>query len=197
MAYTSAQTGGQNYDFLYGDSNGAWRRKTIVEAVRPSAGDYYEPLTQVLPARSRILAVGLYNVTALSYTGTDATNTANSYALVASTASSPATGSSASTSAWQAIIASASTVTSAYTSGVWRAVPSMVAGTNQNVPAGFLTASSFLFIQPVNIATSTQYGLYVSTGTAGYKFVSTDTSTVTYQVNIVVEYETYAEVGVG
>lgn len=200
MAYTSAVTGGVTQEYPYGQANGAFRRFAIIEQVRPSSGDYYEPLVQTLPANSRIIQVGLYNIDGLSYTGNDATGTANLYALVASTASSPATGSTQGTAAWQQIIAISGTNTSAFTQAVQQMqIPYYNISTvltTQAANAWKYTASQYLFIMPAHIYTNTSaYPFSVQTDTTGYKFVATATATNTYRVAISVLYETYADPG--
>lgn len=200
MAYTSAVTGGVTQEYPYGQLNGAFRRFSLIEQVRPSSGDYYEPLVQTLPANTRIIQVGLYNVDGLSYTGNDATATANGYALVASTASSPATGSTQGTAAWQQIIAFSGTNTSAFTAAVQQLqVPYYNVSTvltTQAANSWKFTQSVYLFIMPAHIYTNTSaYPFSVQTDTTGYKFVSTATSTNVYRVAASVLYETYADPG--
>lgn len=198
MALTSAVTGGVTQEYPYGALNGAFRRFAIIEQVRPVSGGYYAALTQSLPINSRIIQVGLYNIDGLSYTGNDATGTANLYALVASTASSPATGSTQGTAAWQQIIATSGTNTSAFTAAVQQIqVPyynNSTVLTTQAANAWKYTQSQFLFIMPAHIYTNTSaYPFSVQTDTTGYKFVSTATATNTYRVAASILYETYAD----
>lgn len=175
MPYSNANTSGVVNPGWYGDSE---RYSAEAAAAITSSTQAYASLPFKLPARCQIVWASLANGSTMTYSGTDATNTANCMALVAYTASTPTTGS---TSASSALILRGSTSTSSNTV--------VARGTSMNAAVAINTTSTdqWLFLMPV--FSGTAYAQYYHTGTStGYKFASTG------NVNVKVAIATFADV---
>jgi hypothetical protein len=175
MPSTNASTAGNINPGWYGD---AIRFSAEAAAAITATTQAYASLPFMLPARCQIVWASLANGSTMTYSGTDATNTANAMALVAYTASTPTTGS---TSASSALILRGSTSTSSNTV--------VARGTSMNAAVAINTTSSdqWLFLMPVYSGTA--YAQYYHTGTStGYKFASTG------NVNVKIAIATYQDV---
>lgn len=160
MPSSNANTSGALTRGWYGNSD---RYDFEVAIPITSTTQAYASVPFTLPPRCQVVWASLANGSTMTYSGTDATNTANAAALVAYTATAPTTGS---TSASSALILRGSTATASNSN--------VFAGTALNAAAAVNTTSSdqYLFLMPV--FSGTAYAQYYHTGTStGYKFAST------------------------